>query len=65
MVGVDIIIGYFITGIIWGSTNAYMEIGSKDDEVADEKKKGEDNNELKKGAKMFVKLGFLIPFLIN
>ena len=65
MVGVDIIIGYFITGIIWGSTNAYMEIGSKDDEVADEKKKQEDNNELKKGAKMFVKLGFLIPFLIN
>ena len=65
MVGVDIIIGYFITGIIWGSTNAYMEIGSKEDEVADERKKGEDSNELKKGAKMFVKLGFLIPFLIN
>ena len=61
MLGVDTIIGYFITGIIWGSTNAFMEVGSKEDES----EKTENKNELKEGAKMFAKLGFLIPFLIN
>ena len=45
MVGVDIIIGYFITGIIWGSTNAFMEVGSKEDES----EKTENKNELKEG----------------
>ena len=39
-VGFEIIIGYFVTGIIWGSTNAFMEIGSKDEE---EKEKNEAN----------------------
>ena len=59
MVGIEIIIGYFITGIIWGSTNAFMERGSKT-EASEEKE-----NELKEGVKMFAKLTFLIPFLVN
>ena len=60
MVGIEIIAGYFVTGVIWGSTNAFMEIGSKDDEEAEK-----DQNQLKEGAKMFTKLAFLIPFLVN
>ena len=60
MVGIELIAGYFITGIIWGSTNAFMEVGSKDEE-----EKENDSNQLTEGAKMFTKLAFLVPFLIN
>ena len=63
MVGIEIIIGYFITGIIWGSTNAFMERGSKSDKEQDPAK--EDSNELKEGVKMFTNVTFLVPFLVN
>ena len=32
MVSSDLIFGYFATGIIWGATNAFMEVGTKEDE---------------------------------
>ena len=53
-----LIVGYLITGMIWGITNAYMEIGSKT-------KVEDSGNEVTAGMKMFVNLGFLIPFLLN
>ncbi len=28
----EIVLGYFVTGLIWGSTNAFMEVGSKEEE---------------------------------
>ena len=28
--GFEIILGYFVTGTLWGATNALMEVGSKD-----------------------------------
>ena len=59
MVEFEIIVGYFITGIIWGSTNALMERGSKTEDSSNK------DNELKEGVKMFAKLTFLIPFLVN
>jgi len=66
MVGIELIMGYFITGIIWGSTNALMEIGSKDDEKKEKAGDGKDGkNELSEGVKMFTRLAFLVPFLIN
>ena len=60
MVGIEIIIGYFVTGIVWGSTNAFMEVGSKDGEHA-----AKNTNELKEGVKMFARITFLVPFLVN
>ena len=72
MVGVNIILGYFLTGIIWGSTNAFMERGSKESETAPDKEKkitesekDSKSNELTEGAKMFTRLAFLVPFLVN
>ena len=61
-ISVEIIIGYFVTGIIWGTTNALMEVGSKD---SDSDKAKKDENELSAGVKMFTKLAFLVPFLVN
>ena len=60
-VSVEIIIGYFITGIIWGSTNALMEVGSK----VKAKEEEEISNALCAGVKMFTNLAFLLPFLAN
>jgi hypothetical protein len=68
MVGIEIIMGYFITGIIWGSTNAFMEIGSKENALKEEGREGkgkEGKNELSEGVKMFTRLSFLVPFLVN
>ena len=62
MVGIDIIIGYFVTGIIWGSTDALMEVGSKNDE---KKTAEEKSNELKEGVAMFTRIAFLLPFAVN
>ena len=63
-ISVEIIIGYFVTGIIWGTTNALMEVGSKDSDSDSDKAK-KDENELSAGVKMFTKLAFLVPFLVN
>jgi hypothetical protein len=57
----EIILGYLFTGLVWGVTNAFMEIGSKPN--TDEKAKS--INEVVAGAKMFSNLPFLIPFLLN
>ena len=65
MLGVDIIAGYFVVGIVWGATNAFMEIGAQDDEKAKAAAEKDGQNELKEGVKMFTKLAFLVPFLIN
>lgn len=76
MASVEIILGYFITGIIWGSTNAFMEVGSKEEEEQEKKRDdskvaeaksdtGKNSNELKEGVKMFTKCAFVIPFLVN
>ena len=29
--GIEIILGYFATGTLWGVTNALMEVGSKEE----------------------------------
>lgn len=57
----EIILGYLFTGLVWGVTNAFMEIGSKPktEETA------KSSNEVVAGAKMFSNLPFLIPFLLN
>ena len=75
MASVEIILGYFVTGIIWGSTNAFMEVGSKEEDEPKSKvtESAEDStttnakksNELKEGVKMFTKCAFVIPFLVN
>ena len=79
MVSAEIILGYFVTGIIWGMTNAYMEVGSKanDEGEVDKdkdkkqekekqtKEKGNWSSELYEGVKMFLRPAFLIPFLCN
>ena len=37
-----IIVGYFATGIIWGVTNAYMELGSKNENEPETKTQNKD-----------------------
>jgi hypothetical protein len=54
----DLIVGYLITGIVWGVTNAFMERGSK-------QKEQQAANEVTAGVKMFANLAFLVPFLLN
>ena len=44
MVSIEIIAGYFITGIIWGSTNAFMEVGSKDEAPESQQEDQKDND---------------------
>ena len=64
-----IIVGYFATGIVWGVTNAYMELGSKNESEPKTKTKAqkskESGNQLSEGVKMFSNLPFLLPFLLN
>ena len=71
-VSFELILGYFITGTIWGATNSFMEVGTKEISENTQKTKakgGKKNmsreNELIEGIKMFLKCGFLIPFLLN
>ena len=73
----EIIVGYFIVGTIWGATNALMEVGSKEGETkakpstsdtSDEKTANEQKpsqNAVIEGLKMFANLRFLLPFLGN
>ena len=53
--------GYLVVGLIWGTTNALMEKGTKEDE----KKRSEQKSALAETGSMFSNLGFLIPFLVN
>ena len=62
-----IIGGYFVVGIIWGTTNAFMEGGTPD--VAEgggsDSKGGSEKGVLKETGSMFTSPKFLIPFIIN
>ena len=67
-----IIFGYFVTGIIWGATNALMELGSKKDEskttsteLEGTEKKNTISSEVVEGVTMFTRMKFLLPFLLN
>ena len=70
--GIEIILGYFATGTLWGVTNALMEVGSKEegkDSTTAKKSKSKETesggNVLTEGMKMFANLRFLLPFLLN
>ena len=70
--GIEIILGYFATGTLWGVTNALMEVGSKEESKdVKTKKKGKatddksGGNVLTEGMKMFANLSFLLPFILN
>ena len=52
----DLLVGYLVTGTVWGITNAYMEQGTK---------QSKDDKGVAAGVKMFANLGFLLPFLLN
>ena len=41
--GIEIILGYFATGTLWGVTNALMEVGSKDDTSEQNKPKNKES----------------------
>ena len=54
-----IVAGYFIVGLIWGTTNAFMEQGSKKKE--DEKS----DNALKETGSLFSNIKFIVPLVVN
>ena len=69
---IEIILGYFATGTLWGVTNALMEVGSKDDSTdappgkgSKSKEKEAGGNVVVEGMKMFANLRFLLPFILN
>ena len=53
--------GYILVGLIWGTTNALMEIGAKEKEENEKKNK----SALSETGSMFSNMKFLVPFLIN
>ena len=55
-----IIAGYFVVGTIWGTTNAFMELGAKPEEG-----KKEEKNALSETGSMFTNYKFYVPFLLN
>ena len=57
-----VIAGYFAVGLIWGTTNALMEKGTKSSKNENSKN---DENALKETGNMFSNWRFLLPFAIN
>jgi len=64
--------GYFVTGFLWGSTNALMELGSTEIEAEynlrltkKEKAEGKRDGIWAESLRMFTRCEFLAPFLIN
>ena len=68
-----IIGGYFAVGIIWGTTNAFMERGTTQEAEGgccsggscSHSKGCSEKSVLKETGSMFARLTFLIPFIIN
>eukprot|EP00347_Sterkiella_histriomuscorum_P004132 403361632 len=66
--------GFLVVGILWGTTNAFMEKGTKDKEQADAKKQSSGDKQqvnikptsvMGEVVNMFKNIGFLLPFIIN
>ena len=56
---VKLIAGYVLVGFIWGTTNAFMELATKEEE------KNKKKSALKETGQMFSNWRFLVPFLLN